>query len=398
MDGYTLYAVGPQDTLLTDDSKTLFRNTPKQYTDFSIDTTEYPFGKAPYLGTTQTFSVPVKSIKGDLLSDVFLKFTLPTGQTYVENVGRSITQVVKLSLDSVEVESFDDDWFILRDQLFLDDDEKKSIDKLVNVQGGDMYVPIEFFFSRRYSRYRKDKVIKPFLPLCSAYKHTLYLTFQFQSSEFLCGLSGIDISNVSVVFETITLTDSERLDFIQSPKQITVQRVYKEPVTSMTNSTVHMNLTASYKVSMMTWFLRYQLYENNPFFYNKRYDYGYITTDRFVFKDVDPFEYITLYVNGKEATDKFSGVNFFTWLQPLMSKLSSPTKKIYMYSFGLSPNEYNNSGTFDFQTTDSNSTFINMKIKPDFVNDLTSRYYIHVYHYGYSNLLFSNGTCSRLEM
>jgi hypothetical protein len=398
MDGYALFAQGPQDLLFTDTSNKIFRNTPKQYTDFSIDTVGYIFGKAPYLGTTQTFAINVKSLKGDLLSDVFLKFTLPTGQVYVENVGRSITQHIQMSLDSVEVESFDDDWLILKDQLFLDDDEKAAIATLVNKQGGDFYVPLDFFFSRRYSRYRKDKVNKPFLPLCAAYKNTLYVTIEFQTPEFLCGVAGVDISNVSIVFETITLTDSERLELLSSPQTVTVQRLYKEPVTSMTNATVQLNLTASYKVTLMIWFLRYQLYEDNKFFYNKRYDYGYITTDKFVDKDTDPFEYITIYVNGKEITDRFSGVNFFTWFQPTLCKLSSPTKKLYMYAFGLSPNEYNNSGTFDFQTTDSNSTFISMKIKPEFVSDLTSRYFLHTYHYGYSELLFSDGTCSRLEI
>lgn len=398
MDGYMLYAQGPQDLIFTDEQKELFRNTPKQYTDFSVDANTYKFGLAPYLGTRQTFSTKVSSITGDLLSDVYLKCTLPSGPLYVENIGRALIKSITLSLDSVEVEKTDDDWLILRDQLFLDDDEKNAVSKLINIQGGSLYIPLDFFFSRRYSRYRKDKVNKPWLPLCSSYKNTLYITIDFEKSELVCGLTGIDISDVQLVFETITLTDDERRELMSSEQTITVPKVYKEPVSEMKNSTVQMNLTVGYRVSLTTWFLRYQLFENNRFFYNKKYEYGYITNDRFTDKDTDPFDYITIYIDGKEITDRFSGVNFFTWLQPLMCKLSSPTKKIYMYSFGLSPNEYNNGGTFDFHNVDSNSSFISMKIKPEFVNDVTSNYFIHVYHYGYTDLLFSNGTCSRLEI
>lgn len=399
MDGYTFYAKGPQDELLVDSKATLFQTEKlvEQYTDFSIDTIEYGFGNSPYLGTRQVFSISIKSIPGDLLSNMFLKCTLPTGYTYVENVARALISSIRLNFDSTEIEAFDDDWYIIRDQLFLDTDEKAAVNKLVNA-AGDMYIPLEFFFSRRNSPYRKDKTIKPFLPLCSAYKQTLYLTIDFQSSPFLCGVNGVDLSNVKLVMETITLSDQERLSLMSNPQKITVQHVFKEPVTTMSNGTVQMNLTASYKVSLTVWFLRYQLYETSSNFYNKRYDYGYITNDKFIFKNVDPFDYITIFIDGQEITDKFSGVNFFTWLQPLMSKLSSPSKKMYMYSFGLSPNEYNNGGTFNFKPTDSNSTFINMRINSDFVTDITSNYFIHVYHYGYTDLLFSSGVCSRVEI
>lgn len=397
MDGYTFYAKGPQDELLVDTENSLFTRDYEQYTDFSIDTVEYNFGSAPYLGTTQTLSVPVNSIPGDLLSNLFLKCTLPPGQTYVESVARALIQTVSLYLDSVEIETFDDDWYVIRDQLFLDTDEKSAIQKLINVSG-DLYIPLEFFFSRRNSPYRNDKSRKPWLPLCSAWKQTLYLNIQFQSSEFLCGIPGIELSNVKLVMETVTLTDKERLTFMSEPQKITVQRVYKEPVNTMKNGEVRMNLTVGYKVSLTVWFLRYQLYETSSNFYNKRYEYGYITNDKFINKNIDPFDLITIFIDGQEITDRFSGVNFFTWLQPLLSKLSSPSKKMYMYSFGLSPNEYNNGGYFNFKNTDSNSTFINMRINQSVVSDVTSNYFMHVYHYGYSDLVFSGGICSRLEI
>ena len=391
MDGYTLYARGPQDEFFVDYKNNIHQTDYKQYTDFSMDTIEYQFGSSPFLGTKQTLSIPIKSIPGDLLTNIFLKFQLPSGYSYVSNVGRAILNTVSLYLDSIEIETFDDDWYIIRDDIFLDDDEKKSIKRIVDTDGS-MYIPLEFYFSRRNSKFRKEK--KQWFPMCAAYKNTMYINIDFQKSEYLTGVEGVDISNVKIVLETITLTDIERSSLLSRPLSVKIQKVYKEPVNTMTNGTVQMNITASFPVSLSVWFLRYSMYETNYLFYKQRYDYGYIKNDIFIYKNEEPFEYMNIYIDGKEITDNFSSTKFFTWLQPILSDLSSPSRSIYMYSFGISPTK----GTFDFQKTDSNSCIINMKIKKDFENELTSKYFIHMYHFGYTDLYFSNGMCSRLHI
>lgn len=388
---YGLYAQGPQDEYLTDTKKTPFVTDFKQYTDFSIDTSTYDLGSAPYTGTTQTLSIPMRGFPGDLLSNMFLKCTLPTGYTYVESTGRALIQSVSLSMDTVEVETIDDDWMIIRDQLFLDDDEKKILQKLIN--GNQLYIPLELFFCRRAGRKKSQQ--PPYFPVCSCYGQTMYITIQFASSELLTGTTGCDVSNVKLVIEHITLTDTERLKFLQ-PMNLTTNRVFKEPYNTLQNGTASVDLTANFKVSLLVWFLRYTLYETSPALYLKRYSYGYNTLDNFTLQNTDPFDSLDILVNNKSITDKFSGSNFFTYLQPLMHGLSTPDKNIYMYSFGLTPSEYNRGGSFDFAGIDSKCTLLNMKITPALVNDITRYYTIYVYSFGYTEFYFANGVCSKL--
>lgn len=388
MDGvgsmYALHARGPQDTVLLDPTKNAYDPTFKQYTDFSIETTKYTFGSAPYLGTTQTLSIPMKGFPGDLLSNMFLKCTIPQGYTYIENTGRALIQSISLYLDTTEVETLDDDWAIIRDQLFLDADEREILQSIITGPGA-LYIPLDFFFCRRRGTQA------PYFPVCGCYKQTMYVNITFATSELLTGTSGCDISDVSVVIEHVTLTDLERIQFMQ-PKTIIVDRVFKEPINTLTNGVASINLTASFKVKMMAWFIRYTLYETSVPLYTKRYSYGYIPKNNFALQNNDPFDYLTLYIDNKEVTDRLSGVNFFSLLQPLMHGYSTPDKDIYMYSFGLD----RHSGFYDMATVDSKCTLLNIKINPNLVNEITKFYSIHVYHYGYSEFEFRDGTCSRL--
>lgn len=387
---YGLFANGPQDEYITDFKKNAFVTDFKQYTDFSIDTTTYDFGRAPYTGTTQTVSIPMKGFPGDLLSNMFLKCTLPPGFNYIESTGRALIQSISLYMDTVEIETIDDDWMIVRDQLFLDDDEKKIIQRIIN--GNQLYIPLEFFFCRRAGNKKQQP---PYFPVCACYRQTMYITIQFASSELLTGVTGCDVSNVKLVIEHITLTDLERLNFLK-PLKITTNRVYKEPYNTLQNGTASVNLTANFKVSLLVWFLRYTLYETSPALYSKRYSYGYITLDNFTLQNTDPFASLDILVNNKSITDKLPGSKFFTYLQPVLHGLSTPDKNIYMYSFGLTPLKYNTGGSFDFSEIDSKCTLLNMKISPELVNDITKFYTIHVYSFGYSEFSFENGVCSKL--
>jgi Major capsid protein N-terminus/Large eukaryotic DNA virus major capsid protein len=411
----SMYAIGPQDAYFIDETLPTVNKEPTQYTNFSIDTSTYQFGTAPYLGSTQTFAISTKSIPGDLLCNCFLKCTLPglqTNKTYCDQVGRALIKSVKLSMNDVELEKLTDDWYIIHDQLFLDADEKVCNKYLIN-NGSDedmlttdylnnmaqiqLYIPLEFFFCRRFSPMRDDKFSKPYMPICAMRNQIMYITIEFSNFNLLTGYSDptMDlVGPVSIVFEHITLTEPERLTYA-IPGSITVNKVYKEPVTSMTDkATATINLTADYNVALTVWFIRYRVYETDPLFFKHRYDYGYITSDNVVYQDTDPFEYMSILVNNHDVTDKFSGGNFFTHLQSYSHGISSPTKKLYMYSFGTRPTEYNRGGAFDFSTVNSKTTLLNIKIKPELTNDLSSNYSIYVYHYGYKTLKYSSGFCS----
>jgi hypothetical protein len=390
----TLIARGPQDTYMMDSAAGL---APQfiQYSDFSIDQTTYPFGSPPFLGTTQIFSVTPKQIPGDLLTNAFLRVTLPPG-TYIEQIGRGVIKQVSMYLNEVEVETLYDDWYIIRDQLFLDADEQALMSNVINVSSTtsnfDLYIPLDFSWCRRISRTRSDHR-KPMFPICAAYNQTLYIKIQFATMPEMSSGTGDLVSNPIIVLETVKLTDDER-NFYMRGIELTVNHVYREPVNSISSQLTNMNLTANFPVSLLTWFIRKTLNSGDPLYYLKRFDFSYNKYPNVTLQNIDIFEYIYMFINNENITSRFAGQTFYRYLQPLYSNISTPTKDIYMYSFGLRPNEYNQGGSLDFSKADSSTSTLSIKFNGNFLQDISLNYTFNMFYYGYIKLKFSGGYCT----
>lgn len=392
MDGsyLALYTEAEHDNFLLDKNKPV-QETYEQHTDFSLDTLYIPLNSSSYIGTRYTFSIPVKALSGDLLCNLFLKCSLPTltgGDSYIkENLGRALLKSISLSLNEVVVEKLVDDWMVVYDEFFLDDNEKKINNLLIN-DSKNLYIPLNFFFSRR-----KNKT--EFFPLCAVLNQTMYITFEFgnlydiSSAETNYG----DIINPVLVFETITLTPYERMNYLK-PFTMKIPNVYKEPSSEFSAGYVKTDLTVNFEVSAMFWFFRYKLYETNKDFFINKYDYGYNITN--ILTEIDAFEYTTIFINNEEVTDQFSSENFYKYLQPISCGLSTPKKNIYMYSFSNNLKDYENGGTYNFANIPSKTSYLTIQIKQERVLDVSQNYSLNVFHYGYSYLRFENGSCSRV--
>ena len=394
----TLIARGPHDMYMMDGAG--LTPTFVQYSDFSIDQTSYPFGSPPYLGTLQIFSITPKQLAGDLLTNAYLQVTLPNiwPGVYIEQVGRGLIKQVSMYLNEVEVETLYDDWYIIRDQLFLDADEQSLMSNVINVGAVNstvsLYIPLDFSWCRRISRTRSDHR-KPMFPICAAYNQTLYIKIQMASMpEMSSNLSSLDLVSPPVmVLETVKLTDIER-NYYMRGAELTVNHVYREPVNSISTQLTNMNLTANFPVSLITWFIRKNLNAGDPLYYLKRFNFSYLTNPNITLQNTDIFEYIYLFINNENITSRFTGQGFYKNLQPLYSNISTPVKDIYMYSFGLRPNEYNQGGSLDFSKADSSTSTLSFKVNNLFLTDISLNYTINMYYYGYIKLKFSGGYCT----
>lgn len=194
-----LDAIGPQDTFLLNDNMADSKWDPTytQTTNFAITQRSVPLPSSAWIDHEITVELVPKT-SGDLISNLHLKCSLPAlppGNVYTDQIGRAIFQQVDFMIDGQVIESLNDDWYILRDQLFLDADEKNAMIKAVN--GGyaegtlsqlaqtpqiDMIIPLDFFFCRRHSRYKKhrERLDKPYFPMCAIYNQRVYLKIKFQ--------------------------------------------------------------------------------------------------------------------------------------------------------------------------------------------------------------------------
>lgn len=248
-----------------------------QTTNFAITQRIVPLPGSAWIDHEITMELVPKST-GDLISNLHLKCSLPAlppGNVYSDQIGRAIFKQVDFMIDGQVIESLNDDWYILRDQLFLDADEKNAMAKAVNAgytEGTlsalaqtpqiDMIIPLDFFFCRRHSRYKKhrERLDKPYFPMCAIYNQRVYVKIAFQKwNWFSNSISDVRTGTVNlstpVVFDSnnqATLTVSPVSNFnagmYVSGLPIVDQKLL---ITSVDTANNQINVTSTVKSSPM---------------------------------------------------------------------------------------------------------------------------------------------------
>ena len=391
------------------------------------------FGNERFLDSLKTYSVNIYPREsGDLLSNMYLSVSLPalpSGFNYTPLVGRAIFKKVEFLIDGQPIETLTDDWYILRDQLFLDADEKLAMYQATSLGQSEsnvvpatdivkMMIPLDFFFCRRHSDRKKgrEKIEKPFFPMCAILQQIITIRFTFHDSTWITDAPSdvdgypIDLINPKVLIEEVTLSPQERVYYQSHELNYNVNHVWAEAGQPYTNGKAIMNLSANFPVSMITWFVRNQDYEDEKksSFYKSRYQYGYSTdyiqaavpvtffngvTNNFL----DIIQYGTLYLDNKNVLSNFPGALYYTYKQALEHELSVPTKNIYMYCFGDNPKEYNQEGYIDFSKLNSQTTHLDLIFDPLLAPQIEKSYTMYLYYYGYVPLQISGGFAKLLS-
>jgi len=390
-------------------------------------------GNEKFLKSTRTFSVDIHPREaGDLLSNMFLSVSLPalpTGYDYTPLVGRAIIKKAEFLIDGQPIETLTDDWYILRDQLFLDADEKLAMYQATSLGQSEsnvvpatdvvkMMIPLDFFFCRRHSdrKVGREKLEKPFFPLCAVLKQTITIRFTFHDSTWITNAPAdangypIDIIDPKVLIEEVTLSPQERMYYQNHELNFRVNRVWAEAGQPYTKGKAVMNLTANFPVSMITWFVRNQNYEDekNEAYYKSRYQYGYSTDyipaavpvtffNGVTINFLDIIQSGTLYLNNENVLSNFPGALYYSYKQAIDHNLSVPTKSIYMYCFGDNPKEYNQEGYIDFSTLNSQTTHLDLIFDPILSPQIEKSYTMYLYYYGYVPLRISGGYAALLS-
>jgi Large eukaryotic DNA virus major capsid protein/Major capsid protein N-terminus len=423
----SLQAIGPQEEyLLTDDmSKSQWNPAFKRYSNFVMYQKVYPFPPPNpyYQGSVVQIELRPTEL-GHLLSNMYLSVTLPAlpgSNSYTPNVGRALLQQVDLLVNETIVETLYDDWYVIRDQMFLDADEQLGLQTALNVSnaqvGGTITIPLEFFFCRRHSHNNKgrERLRKPYLPTCAMWAQRLYVRFTFRPNTWWASLPGNTNYDVyppgttlwpNLITEEILLENAEKLYYQNTPLKFIVNRVQKESTLAFTSSNPILQLTANYPVQVLAWFFRNKNYETitDGRYYASRYIYGYSTqyiktgielqfpSGNSNFVDVINNAKITL--NNVDILSTFQGSLYYSFKQPLEHYLSIPSKNIYVYSFGLTPKEYNQGGYLNFSKLNSQTTYIQLNFNQSYTNQLISGYNLYLFYYGYSLLQFQGGFAS----
>jgi Major capsid protein N-terminus/Large eukaryotic DNA virus major capsid protein len=360
-----------------------------------------------YLGTMVQIDLKPKDLP-DLLSNMYLKFTLPDAGSddilarYTPQVGKAVISQAVFMIDGQRIEALNDDWYIIRDELFLDADQKNSMYKATGQptgynQGGTYIVPLEFFFCHR----KGSK--NPYLPLCALSQSVVSIRFYFNDAAWITESPGIDISDVQLIVEGQILGLDEKLYYMNTPLKYHIPIAYSNPLVDYNNGVASLHLSADFPVTMLVWFIRNKLYETgDPRYFASRYNYGYTTkyiqssvpvtyfdgtTDTYV----DPLNTVTMWFNNQTILTEFPDGIYHSIVQPMTHKMSIPTKNMYIYCFTDNPKEYQMDGAVDFTKLNYKTTRLELTFIPELASQIQNDFSLNLYFVGFVELTIANG-------
>lgn len=416
-----LNTTGPQDEYLIDDGAKTVRPNVRQYSHFTkFHRATYP-NVNQFVGQTVEFVLNPRQY-GDMFTNVYLALTLPqlpqvSGQTYTwcPPIGRAIIEHIEFRIGPNIVEKIDDNWYIIRDQLFLDADEQLAIYQAVNggynsgqpcstTQSVDLMIPLELFFCRRHSFVdrNRERIDVPALPVC-ALRENISIKFFFRPQTWFTNYpSPIEFTNVKLITEEILLTMEEKLYYTSKSLKFVVNTSWSNPNTSYGNGTATQFFATNIPVTMMTWFIRNKGYENITSNSSLRYNFGYYSpyataTGPLVYFNgvtvnyIDAIDNCQIYLNGRDILGLFATGPFFQYKQPMDHELTVPQNSIYTYCFGNRPKFYNQGGYLNFANLNSQTSKIVIQFKSAYVYQIQSLYNLYIYYYGYQVLTIANG-------
>jgi hypothetical protein len=384
-------ATGPQEDLLYDKTHDW---TPKllQHTNFSIVQKEIKVTTSPpYIGGTLTIPINPREC-GDLLSYMYFTCNLPPNVNYTNRVGRALFKKVELCLNEFVIQRYDDNWATIHDELFMSAEESLTLDQVLN--GSRLIIPMKFFFCE------KDQ----YLPLCAIYNQMIYLKIYFNEQSWFTDYPyALELTNPTIIFDQIFLTPEERSYYKTTKLELVIPNVEYESPIRFNKGNVTLDMSASFDVNMITWFIRnvnYELPVSSA--YASRYSYGYVSPlvnsyTKFTnwkgqeVNYVQVIDYVDIYINNRNIISGLTGDLYYTYKQPLEHGLSIPDKTIYTYCFSSEPKNPLKRGDFDFRTLASKTTNLKIKFSELLVPQLTESYNLYLYYYGYKTLSIDRG-------
>lgn len=415
-----LHAIGPQEDhlLLEDFTKSQWNPDFKRYTNSVMYQRIIPFPPPNPSYQNQTIQLELLPTElGHLLSNMYLKVSmpaLPNGAQYSPQLGRALIKQVDLLVNETVIETLYDDWYIIRDQMFLDADEQIGMFQAVggsNINSQvqtDYIIPLEFFFCRRktHNDHDDDRLRRPYFPLCAMWNQRLYVRFTFHPNTWWCNVASphtTDLILPKLVTEEILLENAEKLYYTNTPLKYIVNRVKKESTLTFSAGNPQLQLTASFPVQTIAWFFRNKNYEDvtSGIYSDSRYNYGYTTQyiqtgvqlnfPSGASNYVDVIDTAKITLNNVDILSTFQGSLYYTFKQPMEHGLSIPSKSIYSYSFGLTPKEYNQGGYLNFSKLNSQTTTLTLVFNPSYATQISQGYNLYMFYYGYTLLEFQGG-------
>ena len=362
-----LVAYGAQDIYLTGNPQiTFFKVVYRRHTNFAVESIEQTFNGTPNFGSRVTATI---SRNGDLVQQMYLEVVLPTtdtsGDKWIYGVGNAMIQKAEIEIGGQLIDRHYGEWLDIWTELSVPEGKRVGYDDMVgNVLGGTtayttsttrLYVPLQFWFNRNPGLA---------LPLIALQYHEVKLNLDLTPSASLIYNSSTDgIPNGTLSFKLyvdyVYLDTDERRRFAQVSHEYLIEQVQftGDESVSSTDTSKNFTLNFNHPCKELIWVHKSGTIAGANTSFNWSLN-G--TTDSSL--GADSFSQGKLQLNGHDRfTIRYS--DYFRKVQnyehhtrvprTLLEGSNYRQQYIYTYSFALSPEEHQPSGTCNFSRIDN---------------------------------------------
>ena len=375
-----LVAYGAQDIYLTGNPQiTFFKVVYRRHTNFAVESIEQTFNGTADFNKRVTATI---SRNGDLIQQMYLELVLPViagtdTPVWTYGVGNALIKQAEIEIGGQLIDRQYGDWMNIWTELTTPEGKRGGYDNMVgnkrpaanDTQSGSLvatavqrlYVPFQFWFNRNPGLA---------LPLIALQYHEVKLNLELRDlSELINGADNAAATNTvglscKLYVDYVYLDTDERRRFAQVSHEYLIEQVQftgSESVPVGTSKNVTLNFNHPVKeliwAHVLTTMTAVQRQTGNRWF-----NYSGTTTGGV--DDVDSFTTALLQLNGH---DRFSVrfADYFRKVQNYEHHTRCPrvgkeldindarNQYIYSYSFALSPEEHQPSGTCNFSRIDN---------------------------------------------
>jgi hypothetical protein len=383
-----LVAYGAQDLYLTGNPQiTFFKVVYRRHTNFSIESIEQVFSGTADFGRKVTCTI---SRNGDLINHIYLQVQFPAlsvgsvwasgapnNVAWTNSVAVALIRTVKIEIGGQKIDEHYGVWLEIWNELTQTAEKVNGYNHMVGTYATNVglvgnanapriyYVPLQFWFCRNPGLS---------LPLIALQYHEVKIIMEFRTAaELIVGLTaagdrdnasntttivdsaGVQLQTCALWVDYIYLDTEERRRFAQMSHEYLIDQLQFTGAESLQLDQVanKVRLNFNHPVKELVWVL--QMSQN--------FTIGTAYNDWFNFSAAlpgtpTPSNAVDLMADAKillNGHDRFQvrPQTYFRLVQPYQHHTRIPEKHIYVYSFGLRPEEHQPSGTCNFSRIDN---------------------------------------------
>jgi hypothetical protein len=380
-------AQGKQDVFLTGNPQfTFFKTVYTRHTNFALESKAIMFDGTPNFGQRITCTIPRH---GDLLSKLYLEVKLPNivdldgnRMSYTHNIGHALIKEISVQIGEQEIDRQTGEWMEIWSRLTTPSDHRPVMDKLVG--GAPLYqvphigdgvgadsstntvmIPLQFWFCRSYGLA---------LPLLALQHHTVRINIKLRSLDELFHTSSLTITEENECGDAIKRIETspkgslptfllwadyvhldveETRRFAKNDHEYLITQVqYTQPISVPCNALkATIPIDFNHPVKELIWVVQRDICRARNELFNWSSAPIFNVYDGSV--PSDNIQSATLMIDGKERFEE-RDASYFRLIQPYQHHTRVDLDYfIYVYSFGLTPEKIQPSGSLNMSLMNS---------------------------------------------